>query len=162
MLATQKKSLKVGKYVTKNHVDTVIKNYKRERWAHNSERIGKEDSLSVWYSIEELEDFIAKSKDHGADGVRFYFAAYSEDYAEQPQYAGRQTMVLVATKQKENETGIAANKDIYTTTDKGTEILAYNAGMVCPPFCKPKGISDDGDDIGITIIDKGDQGIVVI
>lgn len=162
MLATQKKSLKVGKYVTKNHVDTVIKNYKRERWAHNSERIGKEDSLSVWYSIEDLEDFIAKSKDHGADGVRFYFAVYSEDYAEQPQYAGRQTMVMVATKQKENETGIAANKDIYTTTDKGTEILAYNAGTMCPPFCRPKGISGDGDDIGITIVDKGNDGLVII
>ena len=160
MLATKQKSLKVGKYVTKQHVDTVVRNYKQERWAQNSERIGKEDSLSVWYSIEELEDFLAKAKEHGGDGVRFYFAAYSADYAEQPQYAGRQTMVLVATKQKENETGIAANKDIYTTTDKGTEILAYNSGAICPPFCKPKGIS--GDDIGITIIDKGDDGVVII
>ena len=68
---------------------------------------------------------------------------------------------MVATRQKENETGIAANKDIYTTTDKGTEILAYNTGMVCPPFCRPKGISD-GDDIGITIVDKGDKGFAII
>ena len=162
MLATQKKSLKVGKFVNKQHVDTVIRNYKQERWVHNSERIGKEDSLSVWYSIEEIEEFVARAKDQGGDGVRFYFAAYSEDYAEQPLYAGRQTMVMVATKQKENETGMAANKDIYTTTEKGTEILAYNAGMVCPPFCKPKGISDDGDDIGITIIDKADKGMMII
>ncbi len=159
MLTTQKRSLKVGKFVNKQHVDTLVKNYKKERWVHNSERIGKEDSLSVWYSIEELEAFIAKSKDHGGDGVRFYFGAYSEDYAEQPLYAGRQTMVMVATKQKENETGIAANKDIYTVTEKGTEILAYNAGMICPPFCKPKGVSDD---IGITIVDKGNDGLVVI
>jgi len=160
MLATQKKSLKVGRFVNQQHVDTVIRNYKQERWAHNSERIGKEDSLSVWYSIEELEEFIAKAKDHGGDGVRFYFAAYSEDYAEQPLYAGGQTMVMVATKQKENETGQAANKDIYTATEHGTEILAYNSGAICPPFCKPKGIS--GDDIGITIVDKGNDGLVII
>jgi len=160
MLTTQKRSLKVGKFVNKQHVDTLVKNYKKERWVHNSERIGKEDSLSVWYSIEELEAFIAKSKDHGGDGVRFYFGAYSEDYAEQPLYAGRQTMVMVATKQKENEIGQGANKDIYTTTENGTEILAYNAGSLCPPFCKPKGIS--GDDIGITIIDKGQEGLIII
>ena len=55
MLATQKKTLKAGKLVDTGHVNTLIRNYKRERWVHNSKRIGKEDSLSVWYSIEELE-----------------------------------------------------------------------------------------------------------
>ena len=89
MLTIEKKSLKVGKYVSTEHVDTVIKTYKQERWVHNSERIGKEDSLSVWYSIEELEEFMATSKENGADGIKFYFAAYPERNIE--------TTCLVAT-----------------------------------------------------------------
>ena len=67
MIKYQEKSLKVGKFVDTAHVDTVIRTYKQERWVHNTERIGKEDSLSTWYSIEELEDFIAAAKENGAD-----------------------------------------------------------------------------------------------
>ena len=75
MTAIETKSLKVGKYVDTAHVDTLIRNYKQERWRQNSERLGKEDSLSVWFSVEELEEFIANIKDYNATGVRFYFGA---------------------------------------------------------------------------------------
>ena len=160
MTTIEKKSLKVGKQVSTNHVNTVIKNYKKERWVHNSNRLGKEDSLSVWYSIEELEEFIAKSKDQGADGIKLYFGAYDKDYKEQPLYAGRQTVVLVATKHKITEAG-ASNKDIYIQTEEGSSILAWNAGSVCPPFCGGRGGGYDLGDIGITILDKGDEGMIV-
>jgi hypothetical protein len=66
MLTIEKKSLKVGKYVDSRHVDNLVRNYKQEKWVHNSKRLGKEDSLSVWYSVEELEQFIDKIKQHGA------------------------------------------------------------------------------------------------
>jgi len=154
MLTIQKKSLKVGKFVNTEHVDSVIKNYKQERWVHNSERLGKEDSLSVWHSLEELEEFLAKAKEHGADGVRMYFGVYDRDYAAQPLYAGRQTIVLVATMQKETEKG-NVSKDIYINTENSTSILAYNYARVCPPFCD----ADNG--VGITIIDKGKEGLIV-
>ena len=157
MTTIQKKSLRVGKQVSTNHVNTVIKNYKKERWIHNSNRLGKEDSLSVWYSIEELEEFIAKSKDYGADGIKLYFGAYDKDYEEQPLYAGRQTVALVATKHKITEEG-ESNKDIYIQTEKGSSILAWNAGSVCPPFCGKDG---GFGDIGITILDKGSEGMIV-
>lgn len=159
MTTIQKKSLKVGKQVNTNHVDTVIKNYKQERWVHNSKRLGKEDSLSVWYSIEELEEFIAKSKDQGADGIKMYFGAYDKDYKEQPLFAGRQTIALVATKQKESPAGIT-NKDVYINTESGSTILGWNAGHICPPFCGTKG-DDDDLSIGITILDKGEDGFIV-
>lgn len=159
MLAAQKKSLKVGKFVTTEHVDTVVKNYKQERWVHNSNRLGKEDSLSIWYSVEELEDFLRKAKEHGGDGVRMYFGAYDKDFQEKPLYAGRQTIVLVATREKETETG-SIDKNIYVSTDKGTSILAYNAGRPCPPVCSTVGDGTFGD-IGITIVDKGSDGMVV-
>lgn len=157
MNTIQKKSVKVGKQVNTDHVNTVIKNYKKERWVHNSNRLGKEDSLSVWYSIEELEEFIAMSKDHGADGIKLYFGAYDKEYEKQPLYAGRQTIALVATKNKVTIAG-ESNKDIYIQTESGSTILAWNAGTLCPPFCD-KG--KDFGEIGITIVDKGNEGMII-
>jgi hypothetical protein len=157
MLEIQKKTVKVGKRVNTDHVNAAIRNYKQERWVHNSKRLGKEDSLSVWYSLEELEEFLATSKAHGGDGIRLYFGAYDNDHAPQPQYAGRQTVVLVATKEKETESG-RTNKDIYIPTENGTTILAYNAGRPCPPFCQ---LNDDDGGIGITIVDKGEEGMMI-
>lgn len=166
MVTTQKKSLKVGKYVDTAHVDTVIRTYKKERWVHNSDRIGKEDSLSAWYSVEELEAFIATAKQHGADGVKIYFAAYPEEFEEVPEYAGRQTLVLVGTKRKPSVNGGTFDKDIYVQTEKGNQILAYNMSRICPPYCggtKEEGGVDFGDDgIGITIVDRKDKGLTVI
>ena len=156
MLAIKKKSLKAGKLVNTEHANTVIRNYKQERWIHNSKRLGKEDSLSVWYSLEELEEFLARAKDHGGDGIKLYFGAYDQEHAPQPLYAGRQTIVLVATKEKETANG-TVNKDIYINTEKGTSILAYNVGHICPPFCT----SDNGIEVGITIVDKGNEGMLI-
>ena len=162
MLLVEKKSLKVGKFVSTDHVNTVIKNYKQERWVNNSKHIGKEDSLSAWLSIEEMEEFIAKAKDYAADGIRIYFAAYPTEYPEQPLFAGRQSLVFVGTKRKEDEAGKpAADKDIYITNENGSNILAYNSMSICPPWCKPKGL-DDGNELGITIVDKGDEGFAVV
>jgi hypothetical protein len=157
MVTIQKKSVKAGKLVNTEHVNTVISNYKKERWAHNSQRIGKEDSLSVWYSIEELEEFLALAKGHGADGVKLYFGAYDKEHAPKELYQDRQTVVFVATKEGQTGSGLI-NKDLYIQTDKETTILAYNMGNICPPFCS----SDEGKGgIGITIIDKGEDGIVI-
>lgn len=169
MITTQKQIASVGQFVDTTHVDTIIREYKKERWVQNSERIGKEDSLSTWYTLEEMEHWLATAKANGADGIRMYFAAYPSDFAKEPLYANRQTIVMVATKEKETATG-SANKDIYVNTENGTSILAYNLGKVCPPFCggggtkDPDGISvDDGEwGIGMTIVDRGDKGLAVI
>ena len=155
MITTEKKSVRAGNYVNTEHVDTVIRNYKQERWVQNSRRIGKEDSLSVWYSLEDLEGFLQNARQHGADGIKVYFGAYGQEDAPAPLYEDRQTVVFVATKQKENGTGIV-NKDIYIGNGSENTILAYNVGTPCPPFCS------SGDfEIGITILDKGDDGYIV-
>lgn len=160
MMIKQKKSRTVGKRVGTAHVDNVIRNYKQERWVHNTQRLGKEDSLSVWYSVEELENFLATVKSEGGNGIRLYFGVYDKEYEEQPKYAGRQTLVLVATRSKETAEG-TVEKDIYINDEQGTSILAYNQGYLCPPFCKKKG-GIDGDDIGITIVDKGEEGLHIL
>lgn len=159
MIKLKKKSVKVGKLVSTEHVNTIVSNYKKERWVHNSQRLGKEDSMSVWYSVEELEEYLEKVKTHGGDGIRMYFGAYGADYQEHPLYAGRQTVVLVATKTKETPAG-ETNKDIYITTEKGSSILAYNVGKLCPPMCNIE-TGPDYDGIGITIVDKGEEGMIV-
>ncbi|MBX2923610.1 MAG: hypothetical protein KF746_15520 [Chitinophagaceae bacterium] len=165
MLTIEKKTLKVGKYVSTEHVNTVIRTYKQERWVQNSERIGKEDSLTVWYSIEELEEFLATAKRHSADGVKFCFAAYPENYAERPEYAGRQTIVMVATKTKEQENGLG-QRDVYIQGENGPKILAYNAGRICPPMCPPPppppNDADSWGDIGTALVDKGENGMLII
>jgi hypothetical protein len=162
MVKTEKKSLKVGKYVDNEHADTLIRNYKHERWVHNSERIGKEDSLSCWYTVDELEEFIRTSKAHGADGIKFYFGAYPKSYDPRPEYAGRQTVLLVATKSKTTETGVE-NKNIYISKGEKNQILAYNVGVLCPPWCQkvsPGTTHEAG--IGITIVDRGEKGLTIV
>jgi hypothetical protein len=171
MLTIEKKSLRVGQFVDTQHVSTGIRNYKQERWVHNSERLGKEDSMSVWYSIEELEEFLYQAKENGANGVRMYFSAYPKDFKKVPEYAGRQTIVLVASKGKRNEQGKIVNKDVYVQTENGANILAYNFGSVCPPYNCPGGkggLGDgiaEGDDwggIGTALVDRGDKGMLVV
>ncbi len=156
MLTIKKKSVKAGKLVNTEHVNTLIRTYKQERWGHNSKRLGKEDSLSVWYSLAELEEFLVKAKDHGSDGIRVYFGVYDKDYTSEL-HAGRQTVVFVATREKETANG-SVNKDVYINDEKGTTILAYNIGNPCPPFCNT---GDGGPGIGITIVEKSDGELVI-
>jgi len=166
-MQTVKTNLKsVGKYVSTAHVDASIRNYKQERWIHNSDKLGKEDSLSAWWSIEELEEFIATAKNHGADGIKFYFGAYDKNYQEVPEYAGLQTLTMVGTKESQTATGLK-DKDIYVQTNNGTNILAYNSGRLCPPKCKPTDptkpeVGGLDDVLGITIIDRGEKGMFIL
>lgn len=166
MTAIETKSVKVGKYVDTSHVNTLIRNYKQERWRQNSEHIGKDDTLSVWYSLEELEGFIQKAKYSGANGVRLHFGAYPENFAPNPLFSKQQTIVFVATKNKHEDDGSYTEKNVYVSTEKGAEILAYNYGGMCPVYCpgtkKPSTGDDDWGGLGITIVDRGDKGITVL
>jgi len=169
MSTIEKKSVKVGKYVDNAHVDSAIRTYKQERWKYNTERIGKADSLSAWYSVEELEEYIEFIKEHGADGIRFYFGAYAEDFAEKPEYAGRQTIVLVATKNTNNG-DLRANKDLYVREGNEAKLLAYNLSNICPPYCSGGPATGGGGgktvtnvpEVGVTLIDQGEKGLSVI
>ncbi|MCS3799729.1 hypothetical protein [Niastella sp. OAS944] len=157
MTTIEKKSLRVGRYVDANHVNTLIRTYKQERWQQNSERIGQDDSLSLFYSIEELEEFLQKAKEAGANGVSVHFGVYPENFNEREGYAGKQTTVFVATDRQETATGIA-HKNVYHETNKGKQLLAYNMGQ-WPPG---SGTDTDWNGLGVTIVDKGDKGMIVI
>jgi hypothetical protein len=160
-MATQEKNYVKAKRSRKTEdAETFIREYKQKRWVQNSERIGKADSLSAWYSIEELQNFIDVAKSHRGDGVRIFFGAYPEDYAEQPEYAGRQTLVMVATKSRSTEGRFVTDKNIYVTTNGRIDILSTTNPRPCPPFCPPP---DGGiGDFGITIVDRGLKGMEII
>ena len=85
MTTIEKNSLAVGRFVNTNHVDTLIRTYKQERWQQNSERLGKEDTLSLFYTIEELEEFLQRSKAAGANAVSIHFGVYPENFVERPE-----------------------------------------------------------------------------
>lgn len=129
------KIMKAGQFVNSKHVSMLRDNYKENRWKANSERLGKMDSLSVWYSLDELKEYIATAEAAGADGIRVYFGVYPSSFPENILLEDRQTIVFVATQQKISETGKTENKDLYVSTPKGAEIVAFNFGLPCPPAC---------------------------
>ena len=158
------KTKKAGKYVNSKHVDSLLSNYKKERWVQNSKHIGKEDSLSVWYSVEELQEFLETAKRNGADGIKMYFGVYKADTAKEVDFEERQTIVMVATKTKQLQNGNIVNKNLHISTANGAEIVAYNSGSICPPRCGSgtgTGTGFDLDNIGI-LVDRKDEGMIVI
>jgi hypothetical protein len=142
--SSTKKALKAGQLVDGKHVDSLLSAYKKERWVHTSKRLGRADSLSVWYGMSELLEFIQVARENGADGIRTYFGVYPENFEKKPQYRGYQTIVMVATKTKRNEDGSLVTKHVYYQTEKGTELLAFNVNTPCPPDCYP---DDTGDGV---------------
>jgi len=160
MITLQKELVNVSKDAKTIEAETLIREYKQKRWVPNSERISKSDSLSAWYSIEEIENFVALAKTHGGDGIKFYYGAFPEDYSPKPEYEGRQTLVMVATKTKLTDLGAVANKDIYYSNNSKLKILSGNPPILCPPLCNPPSEGGMGD-LGIAIIDKGEKGMVI-
>ena len=158
MSTIEKKSVSVGKYADKKLVDRFISRYKQERWAQNSERIGREDALSGWYTLEELEEFIQNVKMQGGDGIRLYFGVFPEGYQNNKEIAGRQTAVFVGTRSSDGS--YASSKDLFIRDGKENKVLAYLGGQPCPSYCGP--VPPGGQSLGLTMIDKGDNGISVI
>ena len=158
-----------GKQVDTHHVDQLISKYKKERWVYNNERIGKTDSLSTWYGLDELSAFLQMARENNASGIKMYYGVYPPGMMESPELEGRQTVVLVATKEKVMGSG-TVNKDIYVTRDGKTEILAFNAGQICPPWCGsdlPQGPDEEGyiridtAKIGLTLLET-DNGLTIL
>lgn len=136
MNTIEKKSVSAGKYVSAEHLDGLISNYKRERWIHNSERMDEEDSLGVYFSLEGLEEFIRSAKESGAEGINIYFGVYGGK-ADRPEYEGKQTVALVATRSEETfgDTMVTMNSDPASGAStsapaSGTTMPIFNIGQI--------------------------------
>jgi hypothetical protein len=163
MYTIEKKSVNAGKFVTKQEVDTFIRTYKQERWADNSDRMGKADSLSVWFTVEEVESFLETVKANGGNGVRFHFGVFTEENATRPEFVGRQTLVMVGNRSSDGS--VDTSKQLFSYQNGQPEIVAFGGGLVCPPMCgtPPPGSSYKGSVMGsAALIDRGENGMSVI
>jgi hypothetical protein len=115
--------------------------YINERSRLISESLKIEDANAIWYSIEELENYIYYAKTQGAkkgykiDGIRFYLGVYSKD-PRNAEKAGLTTIFLTPTGKKVNQKAAMLNfstavQEKYTDVTI-VEPLNYG-GMGNPP-----------------------------
>ncbi len=154
MNTIEKKSVNAGKFVTKQEVDTLITSYKQERWAANSDRLGMADSLSVWFTVEEMEAFLAQVKSNGGNSVRMHFGVFSEENAPATELEGRQTLVMIGNRSTDGT--FAGSKELYASNGGKPEVVAFAGGVVCPPFCGGGGLGR------ASLVLRGDNNIEII
>lgn len=159
MSTIEKKAVLGGKYATKQEVDTFIRGYKTERWADNTEKLGQEDALSSWYTIDELENFIERVKLNGGNGVRMHFGVFPEGYGDE-KVEGLQTIVLVGTRSKDGT--FATSKQLHVQDGENTEVLAYLGGIPCPAYCPTPGSGFGFGGLGISLVERGDKGLSIV
>jgi hypothetical protein len=147
------KSVNAGTFVTKNELDALTTAYKQQRWAENSERIGMADSLTMWLSVEMMEEFLTTVKANGGNGIRCHFGVHTEAHS-QPEFVGRQTVVLVGTRSKDGS--YATAKQLLVENNGQPDVVALT-GPVCPPFCGGAGTVGKS-----TLIVRGDNGMEII
>ena len=150
-----KKSVNAGNYVSKSQVNELTSAYKQQRWVDNSEKLGKADSLSVWFTVDELENFLERVKAGGGNGVRIHFGVFPQGYRK-PEVAGMQTVVMVANRSKDGSLENA--KELFVDRNGSPEIMALDGPILCPPFC-----SSGGGGLGkTTLVVRDDNSMEVI
>ncbi len=79
----------------------------------------------------------------------FILEHFRKDFAGNPDYAGSQTLVMVATKNKKSKSGNRVVKDIYVSKNGKAKLLSGLIPIGCPPRCFPSTEGGIGD-LGIT------------
>ncbi|KAF2326716.1 hypothetical protein [Flavobacterium ginsenosidimutans] len=96
---------KPSQLITKEFAKQLNVNYNNKRASLTAKKAQKEDANAIWYSLEELENYIHYIKTNGAndgynvDGIRFYFGVYPDD-EKHGEKAGLTTLFLVPTGKK--------------------------------------------------------------
>ncbi|UWY27050.1 hypothetical protein [Flavobacterium sp. TR2] len=96
---------KPSQLITKEFARQLNVNYNNKRASLRALKDEKEDANAIWYSLEELENYIHYIKTNGAkdgynvDGIRFYFGVYPND-EKHGEKAGLTTLFLVPTGKK--------------------------------------------------------------
>jgi len=131
-------------FIYKEVVNERVKNYVNNKLPLLSQAIGKQDSNSGWYSLDQFEDLMREMYYLNADGVRIYFGAYGSDDS---LYPGQLTVMFVPTyfnKETGHHTDIII-EDIdgfegrsiaetnFTANSKTTK--NYDSLGLCPPDC---------------------------
>lgn len=100
--------------------------------------IGMPDSRSSWWSIDDLEQYIAYAKAQAAaknlkvDGMRIYFGAYPKDYSDDD-VAGYSTLFIVPTGTKAYGEAGMINFNSFLQSSEDLEIAPLNMGHLRKP-----------------------------
>ncbi len=92
-----------NKLISKEQTRDLTNRYLELRAPLVNNSIGREDSNAAWYSIEELEAYIAYIKDQSQqkgyviEGIRFFQGVYPNNQQQYGEKAGLTTLVLVPT-----------------------------------------------------------------
>ena len=63
-------------FISKTDVNSRIKNFQDHKLPLLSNAIGKSDSTSAWYSMEQFDEIVREMHLQDASGLRVYFGAY--------------------------------------------------------------------------------------
>jgi hypothetical protein len=127
----------------------LVNNYTQNHWEiinNSPDFTNIQDSQSVWFNINDLQDFINDITDQKADGIRIYFGEYSDDVIQDilsdppsaaaipniQQYSGLHTLVMIPTRP--NAAGVSCdfNPD-GQGFDNPDDLCAENHGSMNPP-----------------------------
>lgn len=130
--------------ITNKEAKELNDNYNNTRHRLISSSIQKEDANAIWYSLEELENYIyyikteGKNKGYNVDGIRFYLGAYSNNPEKYNDKANMTTIFLTPTGKKvEVQKGSLLNLPSMIQTQELNpdieEIEPMNYGNMGPP-----------------------------
>lgn len=114
--------------------------YNNERAQLITTNIGKDDATAVWYSIEELENYINYVKTQGTEkgievtGIRMYMGVYPTDNSYREK-AGLTTIFLSPTKKREvnvKAKSLRTKQSLEENVD-ATELQPLNYGGIGHP-----------------------------
>lgn len=96
--------------ITTKEAQVLCENFINTKSPELDKITGKEDANNIWFSIEDLENFLTTAREQlnaegkSIDGVRVYLGSYPENYEEKNK-ANMTTVFMVATS--ENEEGLS-------------------------------------------------------
>ncbi|MBL7731951.1 MAG: hypothetical protein JNM88_12290 [Chitinophagaceae bacterium] len=131
-------------FIPKEEVNLRVKKFMDLKHPLLTSAMGKEETKSAWYSLEQFEQVMREMYYQNADGLRIYFGAYPES---DPVYGGQLTIIFVPTRL---DTTSGKHKDVIidddinyddrkNQTDAQDSEAAFFKGLdtfgLCPPSC---------------------------
>ena len=121
-------------FISKTDVNSRIKNFQDHKLPLLSNAIGKSDSTSAWYSMEQFDEIVREMHLQDASGLRVYFGAYDST---DELYANQLTIIFVPTFKNE-ATGNHRDIVIEDPTSWGGRLgdpKYLDTISLCPPMC---------------------------
>jgi len=130
-------------FITKTSANQRISAYQNHKLPGLTSALGKDDTCSIWYAMEHLEQLMDELRYQQASGMRIYFGAYPSNH---PDYSGQLCLVMIPTV---NGTTMGHHPDLIIEeqadfTDRfgifDPEAIddiykSFNFGSPCPPAC---------------------------